>query len=75
MILQFSPIFRHILLIFSSGFNKDEASLFIFDVIANLTKESVEEDPYSAFVSSATFLGTTLRVNRQDLVQIYWINS
>ena len=50
-------------------------SLFIFDVIANLTKESVEEDPYSAFVSSATFLGTTLRVNPQDLVQIYWMNS
>ena len=51
-----------------AGFNKDEASLFIFDVIANLTKKSIEEDPYGAFVSSAIFLGTSLRVSPQILL-------
>ena len=45
-----------------AGFTKDEGSLFLFDVVANLTEEFIEEDPYGAFVYSATYLGTVLRV-------------
>ena len=46
------------------GFTKDEGSLFLFDVVANLTEEFIEEDPYGAFVYSATYLGTVLRVRK-----------
>ena len=49
---------------FCTGFNKDEGSLFVFAVVANLTEAAVEEDPYGSFVYSATYLGTTYRVIR-----------
>ena len=44
------------------GFNKDEGSIRIFALVANLTEAAIEEDPYGSFVYSATYLGRTYRV-------------